>query len=241
MKLLLEKWQKFINEQTPQGVFVPHKHGRHESDIYIPPSTDLSKPVKIITYHHGFGSSRNKLRNMIQNRKYNKNVIIATPLYTRHSRDGGKGKARAILAPGYIKNVMDTVQNKTGQPINLERVRSIAHSAGGPSMRRWAKTEDPNLPHSSFDFLDASYGRDPKRLKHLTDLVGQGNLRFVTGGIPSSKTRINVEKYKKSYPEIKHYSANPEEYTHDDISRKWDWDFSSETTIDEPETNTEKI
>ena len=198
---------------------ISHQHGDHASVIHIPPTTDLSKPVTVITYFHGYGTPPEDLKKIISARAYDQNVVVAAPVFQQHKRDGGEEGSRLALRSGYMSSVASAIKSEMGQTISISKVQGIAHSAGGKSMGDWVRSE-ADLPYEKFKLLDASYD-GPDRFQDLVGKVGEENIQVVVDH-PDSKTGRMSLKYKKRFPGITQTVARG--MSHRDIGAKWEWE-----------------
>jgi len=199
MKLLLNKWNKFLTEkklstctqQVERGEIITLS-GR--TKVYM--SDRSGKYDEIILYFHGQGSSSNKIKPLIGALQQTTSVMLIVPNLGTRPQDMARGDMPGV-SPGYLQNIFNQLIQKNcfkGTRIHAAAspLKAYGHSAGGMALTTFLVR---NLEYvTEARYLDASY-RNWGGV--IVDNAG-GNLSkiyFVTGDNPNKVPYKNAKKY----------------------------------------------
>ena len=193
MKLILERWQAYLDEQekqprkTPKDIFKSNSKSNQgrEYIVYFPPNIDRSKPVNAVLYFHGRGYSKsyfNKLKSKISTDNY----VFIFP-FLSNVPDAGRVK----LDPSFINDV----EKNLG--IKINKLKLYGHSGGGRPMSLFAA----NFPEDRIEkivHLDTSYGYGfTKRFLAKSSPAMLKRISFYY--IPGTRTEVHAKRHNKKH------------------------------------------
>lgn len=149
-----------------------HKKKHRDVIVWVPASTDLSKPFTTVLWfhgHYGYFPSRTfgdrTLRQLVPVSK-SKNLVVVIPEmpWSIHTSTPTKRNGTAWRKRGQFTDFTEQVlrilrDHNSGRPLGAVDYRVVGHSAGGSTIMRLSMTGDLcKIPVSVVVWSDSSYG-----------------------------------------------------------------------------------
>lgn len=164
-------------------------HSVPDAMVRLPENFDPNKPVHLVIYNHGFGSTAkssydiNKLDQQLAEAPPNTVLIIPEWQANPGSRSGSQGRLQeAGMFAGMLQEVLDKTPGLQGKTLkDIDSISIFAHSAGyGPTETEINNSNGLSGKVKSITLLDALYdgtGFDSWLQANIKD-ISQGNKQF---------------------------------------------------------------
>lgn len=166
-------------------------HSTPDAILYVPKNFDSSKPINLVVYNHGFGST---VRSSFRDSELGKQMVDAPPntvliVPEWQAAAGSRGYNQGNLAkPGAFRGMVEEVFDKTpelrGKTMrDVSKIHIVSHSAGHAPTETQIYQNGLSSKIASITMIDSTYA--PQRMEPWI----QSNIRELANG---SKRFISI-------------------------------------------------
>ena len=191
-------------------------HGGADALVYVRKDFDPTKPVHLLIYNHGFGSTvssaleRNGIKEMMANAQANTILLLPEWQANPGTRRGSSGTfAQSNKFTNMVEEIMEKTPALHGATLrNVDRIDIIAHSAGyAPTEAEIYNNPDLSARTRSVTLLDSLYDRHgfDKWLSDNIEDLSTGRKQFFN--FSNSSTSENSQEQARLVASMLHHKG----------------------------------